>query len=84
MNQEDFLIDAKKENYLTQEILDDIIPKLQEDQAEYVASILNTDFYEHEIQENGDIVIKLSDKWKEVEHKTEEDESIQLQTSSMD
>ena len=74
----------KRYNYLTQEMLDHLIPELQQDHSEFVIATINEDFYTHEVQDNGDIIVRLIDKWKEVEHKTEEDGLNQIQESNMD
>jgi hypothetical protein len=75
MRKEDLLIDAKKNGYMSQKILDDLIPVLQEDHSSHVVKCTNEDFYYTEVLDNGDIMVRLLDKWKEVEFKAEKDES---------
>jgi hypothetical protein len=79
MAKEEFLLDAYTNKYITKKILDDLIPVLQDQHVDDILNSKDDDFYEHEKLENGDIIIRLKDKWKEVESiKTEEDESVKL------
>ena len=74
LDKEDFMNEAYDNNFMTQEILDDLLPLIQEEHTNDCINHLDEDFYEHEKLENGDIIIKLKEKWKSVKPiKIEED-----------
>jgi len=79
MDKEDFLNKAFNEGFLTQEMLNDLVPQLQNEHVGHILTQVDEDFYNWEKLENGDIIVRLKDKWKEIEPvKIEENELIQI------
>ena len=79
MDQSEFLNFVYDSDFLNTKILNELIPKIQESSLQTVDYNLDEDFYEYDKIENGDIIIRLKDKWKEVKQvNTEEHESAKL------
>ena len=79
MDQSEFLNFVYDSDFLNTKILNELIPKIQESSLQTVDYNIDEDFYKYDKLENGDIIIRLKDKWKEVKQiNTEEHESAKL------